>query len=269
MSGSALPSGIEFRMMHPGDVREVLAIIAEHDDDDYEEAHEVLNESLEGHYVLTFHGRVVGSTGAQPVEDADNTWWLMWSYLASDHHGTGLMAVMVVKMLDELRRQNARKVFVQTSDYMDLDRGNIYRDTLKAYERLGFVEELRHPNYYERNIASITLGLRLAPPPTQQLAHEPDMRPALIVDVDEIPEAEDAYFLEWELTDGEGSTTEDIEEAFRQVAKWRGRVVFASCPSDVTRLASLLRLSRFAEEGRLTDYFADGIDEIHFRYDLK
>jgi ribosomal protein S18 acetylase RimI-like enzyme len=264
-----LPSGVDFRPMRPNDVSAVLEIIRLHDDDDYEEARETYRESLEGQFVLTKDGRVVGSTGAEYAEETDNNWWLSWTYLAAEFQGSGLGAVMLVKMLDQLREWEARKVFVSTSDYVDLQQGEVYRDALKAYQRLGFQEELRHKDYYERNEAQIALGLRLAPDPVGGGVHpEPDMRAAVVLGFGEVPEAEDAAAVDWEFADT-GSPTQELEDLVQDAARQGARVVFASAPSDASRVMSLFKSAGFVEEGRLLDFYEDGIDDVHFRYDVR
>jgi hypothetical protein len=39
-------------------------------------------------------------------------------------------------------------------------------------------------------------------------------------------------------------------------------------PSEVVKASELLPTSKFRIAGRLMDYYEDGIDEIHYRYDL-
>jgi hypothetical protein len=39
-------------------------------------------------------------------------------------------------------------------------------------------------------------------------------------------------------------------------------------PSDVANAASILTAARFKTAGRLVDYYEDGIDEVHYRYEV-
>lgn len=267
MSG-ALPTGVEFRPMQPSDVKRVLKIIHQHDEDDYEEAREAYRAGLDGQFVLTVDNVVVGATGAQDEEEADQTWWLSWTYLDEERQGSGLGAVMLVKMLDQMREWGARKVFVSTSDYVDLARGEVYRDAMLAYKRLGFVEELRHANYYERNEAQIILGYRVGADPLNVPQTEPDERGVALLGYGEIPETDGALFVEWEYAEDEGSSPADMERLISHAERDRGRVLFISAPSDATALASLLQSAGFMEEGRLRDFYEDGLDDVHFRYDI-
>lgn len=269
MSGT-LPQGVEFRPMQSNDVKRVLEIIRQHDEDDFEEARKSYSQGIEGQFVLTVDNKIVGATGAEPDEETDQTWWLSWTYLDAERQGTGLGAVMIVKMLEELRERGARKVFVSTSDYVDLARGEVYRDAMLAYKRLGFVEELRHANYYERNEAQIVLGYRVGPDPLNVRQAEPDPRAAILLGYDEIPETDSAFFVDWEFTDDEdeGSATDEAEDLISHAESHGGRVLFISTPSNATRLIGLLQTAGFMEEGRLLDFYEDGLDDVHFRYDI-
>lgn len=265
---TSLPSGVEFRAMQPRDVKTVLKIIKQHDEDDFEEARENYREGLEGQYVLALDNKVIGATGADDDEETERTWWLSWTYLDPSRQGTGLGAVMIVKMLDELRGWGARKVFVSTSDYVDMGRGEIYRDAMEAYKRLGFVEELRHANYYGRNESQIILGYRVGPEPLNIPQRQPDRRSPALLGFDEIPETEGAFFIDWEFTDEGGSTIADVEELIADVEKSQGRTLFISGPSDAEELLTLLQTAGFVEEGRLNDFYEDGLDEVRLRYDI-
>jgi len=262
-----LPTGIDFRLMAPGDIDAVLAIIGQHDEDDYEMARQAFANGGGDQFVLTAHDEVVGTTGASYADGTDATYWLSWTYLDEVYRGRGLGSVMLETMVDQLRTLEARKVFVNVSDYVDMERGSIYEDAMRAYERAGFVEELRHRDYYDRNESLIVLGMRLAPEPQASGTVTPDQRAGRLVDCGEIPDTEDAYLIDWEFTEGTGSTDDDVREYLSKIAKWEGRVVFVSASTEATRVMGLLRNNGFFEEGRLRDFYEDGMDDIHFRYD--
>jgi GNAT superfamily N-acetyltransferase len=254
--------------MRPGDVRPVLQIIAQVDEDDWENAQETYRSSLDGHFVLTKNGEVIGVTGAFEDDGADRTWWLSWTYMDEAHRGTGLGTQMLEALLRELRQWDARKVFVRTSDYVDIEDGRIYEDALEAYQRVGFVEELRHRDYYDRNETLITLGLRLQPAGDVDVFPHPHEQSACPTEYHEIPECDGAYFIDWDFTDEDECGPEAWEDMAREIAGRGGRVVFVGVAADAARVTRTLRQSGFMEEGRLTDFYEDGIDEIQFRYDL-
>ncbi len=263
-----LPTGIDFRPMSPQDVGAVLDIIAQNDEDDFEQAQQSFRDSLDDQFVMTAQGAVVGTTGAAYAEGTDETYWLSWTYLDEVYRGRGLGTVMLETMLGRLRESKARKVFVNMSDYVDPERGPIYQDALQAYQRAGFVEELKHLEYYDRNESLIVLGLRLKDPENSEQFVTPDQRAGVIVDCDEISDTEDAYLIDWEYTEGAGSTDEDIQKYVKKVAKWEGRIIFAGACAEATRVISLFRNNGFVEEGRLSDFYEDGLDDVHLRYDL-
>lgn len=176
---------------------------------------------------------------------------------------------MLVKMIEKLREWNARKVFVSTSDYVDLSRGQIYRDAMAAYQRLGFQEEVKNLNFYERNESRIVMGLRLAPEKKLDKMPPPDTRGIEVFGITDIPETEDACMVDWEfIDDDDGATAEDIEHVINEAGRQRVRVLFTSCGSDAAEAISVFRSAGFMEEGRLVDFYEDGIDDVHLRYDI-
>jgi GNAT superfamily N-acetyltransferase len=268
-SPTLLPEGVDFRPLTRADVPVVLEIIRQHDEDDYEFAKASYQQDIDGHYVLVIRGIVFGVTGGRYIEDTDETFALSWTYLHPDHQGQGLGKCMVQQIVEILREQGARKIFVNTSDYVSDRRVDIYRTAREVYASVGFQEELRHPHYFDRNETLIALGCRMRPPTIPgQSAVEFDERAAILTDVDEIPETDDAYYIAWEFTDEPGATEAEVAEMVRQVSKWKGRAIFIGIPSNAPKVASLFINSRFRAEGQLSDFYADGIHERHFRLDL-
>jgi len=266
-----LPPNVQFRPMQPEDLNTALQIIYETDEDDYETAaEEFQDEGVDGHYVLTKDGAVIGLTGCECMDEddiTDGSFFLSWTYLSQKHRGEGLGTMLLEQMLEVIRQNNGRKVFVSTSDYVDPEKGDVYRAARQLYSQAGFTEELRHPNYYNPTEAMITFGLRLEQLQPRQ-SFRPEGRKISLKDIDEIAETEDAYAISWEYTDGEGSTSVDFQRVIQEVEKWEGRVIFVAIPSDAEQLIQLMVNCRFRQEGQLADYFEDGIHEVHFRYDL-
>ena len=169
---TALPSSVTFRSMQRGDVPAALAIIKQHSIDDYDVAKESYRLSIEGQYVLERVGTVIGLTGWREIPEADRTYWLSWTYLAEQERGQGLGMGMLSAVLDTLRRRDARKIFVYTSDLGQADgqKGD-YGQAIQVYQKLGFVEELCHPDYYDPGESLIALGLRIEETYTPELCY--------------------------------------------------------------------------------------------------
>ena len=164
-----------------------------------------------------------------------------------------------------LKGQDARKVFVNTSDYIDSEDGDIYRDAREAYRASGFQQELKHLHYFNPNESMITYGMRLQPPdPTPHEANDGKVR---LTDIDEIDECNGAYWLAWEL-DKEGSDVSGFQMIVEQVREWEGRVIFMGFPSDVSNAEEFMTRARFRRDGTMRDYFEDGVDMVHYRFDL-
>jgi len=263
-----LPNGVDFRPMTSADVPMVLEIIKAHDEDDYNTAKASFARGIADHYILTYEEEIVGTTGASYADGTDSAWWLSWTYLNENYRGGGLGSLMLKTLISKLEEVDARKVFVNVSDYVDINRGAIYSAALKAYKRVGFEEELRHKDYYDRNESLIVLGLRLKQQHGNGPVAESDQRACVIVDCDEISDTDDAYLIDWEFTQRAGATNDDIRKLLGRIARWEGRVAFVGVAADATRVIELFTNNGFIEDGRLSDFYEDGLDDVHLRYDL-
>ncbi|MEW6348140.1 MAG: GNAT family N-acetyltransferase [Thermodesulfobacteriota bacterium] len=265
-----LPDGIELRPMKGRDLDAVLGIIRAHDEDDFEEAEESYEESgVEGQYVLTEHGKVVGVTGCRPIEVSDNSYWLSWTYLAQEARGRGLGRAMLDQLMADLTEQGARKLFVNTSDYAEPDEDPLYEDAHKLYEALGFRLELSYKDYYAPGESRLTYARRLGALYGLRPKIEPDDGGVELVEVFEIDETEGAFAIDWDYAEDESMfSAEDLERMTREARDADARCIFIGFPSSLVRVAEAMKQSRFVECGRLVDFFEDGLDEVHYRLDL-
>ena len=255
-----------FRPMKPADVSSALAIIGDHDEDDFEWAQLTYEKGLAGQFVLEVDAQVVGVTGANPLPETDRAWGISWTYLQRSIRGRGLGRMLLENLVSELQRQGARKAFVNTSDYFDPEDGDIYQNAREAYRAVGFAEELRHADYYDKGEAQISYGMRLEPQ-APGVVRELNSQMIRLTDVDEIPECDGAYWLSWEL-DEEGTEPSDFRMISEQVAAWAGRTIFMAFPSDLQHSADFMSRCRFRKDGTLSDFYEDGVDRLHFRFDI-
>jgi N-acetylglutamate synthase-like GNAT family acetyltransferase len=253
--------------MVPSDVSRALAIINEYDEDDAMEARETYSNSIDDQYSLCERGQVIGVVGAKPIENTIGSFGLSWTYLQRSERRSGKGSQMLTWIIEIMREMGGRKAFVHTSDYQDPEDGDIYFDAREAYMRAGFIQEIRQPDYYAPGESMLVYGMRLTPRGiVEPIMHPDDIK---ITDVDEIPETNNAYWIAWELvSSGQGSKTSDFDRVFKEVKSWGGRSIYMAFPSDVANANSLLMGARFRIAGRLMDYYEDGVDEIHYRYDL-
>jgi len=265
-----LPSDVDLRLMTKGDVKSALRIVRDHDQDDYECAKETLKQDLVDQYVLARGPDILGLTGFRSIEGTDRSFWLSWTYLARDVRGSGLGSAMLRRLIDILAERNARKIFLTTSA---VDEGpgspGLYEQAMRAYAGVGFVEELRHADYFDRGETMIGMGLRIeADYEDQEPEPEADVRCAGLSDVDEIIETDDAYFIDWMYDDGAGSSLEDLEAMVDRVRKWKGRVVLAGVPSVAQTVADLFEAGGFNFDGLFEDFYEDQVHELRYRLDL-
>jgi hypothetical protein len=90
----------------------------------------------------------------------------------------------------------------------------------------------------------------------------------------EIPETQDVYVINWDVQKKKlfgrnmQFTREDLEIGLQRAREWKARSVFISFPSSMRSVLPPLQDAGFFEAGRLTDYYDDGVDEVHFRFNL-
>lgn len=241
-------------------LRQVVALIAETDEDDAEEAEHSLREKRGvGMFVLLDQGKVIGVTGATAADGADDIVWLSWTYLAEDRQGQGMGRFMIEDLLRKLNETGMRKLFISTSDYRE-DGEEIYADAHRFYEAMGASVELRIPDYHDRGETKIVFGLT-NPGVTPQSQERPDRPNGVHFGVPApAPESEGGGALNWEVG-GDGIT--GIEEALKVAREHSARIVFSALPEDISELAEP-ELSRhgFTRLGALKDYYDVGFDQI-------
>ena len=262
-----IEGNLELRPMMASDVQTALHIIQDYDQDDAAEAHGTYQRGIESQFCLCENGAVIGVVGAKHIPDTDGSFGLSWTYLHRDHRRSGKGARMLNWMIEIMKEQDARKAFVHASDYMDPTEGDIYRDARETYVQVGFTQEVRQPDYYALGESMLVYGLRLSPREVVNVILNLD--DIKLTDVDEIPETNDAYWLAWELvSQGQGTKPQDFQRIFDEVRGWGGRTIYMAFPSDVANASTLVTAARFKTSGRLIDYYEDGIDEVHYRYDV-
>lgn len=274
MNTPAPTDQIDLRSMQQEDLPVVLAIIRDHDEDDAEEAEVSYRENgLDNQHVLTRDGRVIGLTGYRNAAGTVDTVWLSWTYLANDTQGQGLGTYMLNSLLQQLRELRYRKIFVSTSDYVDPEDGEIYAAANQLYQNVGFTLELTHPNYYEPGESQLIYGLPLSDINGQRQV-APDESCVFFNGLYEIPETDDTYVINWDVKAkrlfGRNTqfTAQDLQIGLDQAREWGARAVFISFPSNMPSVLPPLEHTGFFEEGRLHDYYEDGVDEVHYRYNL-
>jgi len=186
----------QMREMYVSDTASVVEIIADHDEDDGEAAEaELQDEGVEGQFVLVDGDTVLGISGYREVENCDGTYYLSWVYLDEDYRGHGLGKKMLGDVLDRLRDQGARKIFVKVSDYVE-DGENIYATALKMYKSFGFEVEVVGEDFYDDGESQTILGLEFKAQ-SKDLAVA-DEKPVIRFNgLFEIAETDGAYTFAW------------------------------------------------------------------------
>lgn len=250
------------------DIDAVLAVIESQDDDDAEAAepgYRQIGGCLD-QYVLRLDGKIIGVTGFATPPGCDHTHWLSWTYVHDDYANQGHGRKMLNELIEHLKQQGARKLFVKVSDYESAEDGAIYAAALHLYQSLGFEIELTHNDYYDEGEAQIILGMRLSDTSSASDNVQDEHVPVQFNAVFEIAETDDAYSFGWH-DEGESVFTEnDVRIGLDNVREDEGRAVFLSFPSNFAGIREPLISAGFEESGLLKDYYEDGVHEQHYTY---
>lgn len=269
----------ELRPMYMSDLDKVIKIIDALDDDDAEAAEsDYQDDGVENQFVLEIDNKVVGVTGYREVAATDATFWLSWTYLDQSYQGQGLGKGMLLELLDKLRSQKGRKIFVKVSDYEDPEDGKIYERALKTYESIGFKEEVVSNDFYDEGENQHILGLDLREQ-SDQISEEEleivDEKPIIRFNgLHEIAETEGAYTFSWtvkntkKLFGKRNFSVEDLKIGLETVKSEGGRKIFLTFPSNLPLIHTTLQAAGFKYVGQLADYYEQGVHELHFTHDL-
>ncbi len=256
------------RPMERSDIDAVIAIIEEHDEDDAEEAEDDFEESIEGMFVATDNGRIVGVTGAFADEEASDVYWLSWTYVAEAERRKGMGRYLVGGLFDHLQNQGARKIFITTGEYIE-DGVDIYAAARAFYLSLGATEELKMEKYFSEDEARYIFGINMV--------NQPDVIPASLEQAGHIifdglypsAETEDGLTLTWREFDPEQHQDENPKEKLESlIAEARSnkmRFLMAAIPSDLSGGAAQgLQAMGFQQVGALPNFYEAGVAQDHW-----
>jgi ribosomal protein S18 acetylase RimI-like enzyme len=263
----------QMRAMYMSDTASVIEIISDHDEDDGDAADAVFqDEGVVGQFVLVDGETVLGISGYRQVENCDATYYLSWTYLDEDVRGQGLGKKMLANVLDRLREQDARKVFVKVSDYQQ-GGVNVYASALAMYKSFGFQVEVVSENFYDQGESQTILGLEFKPQSDDLIVA--DEKPVIRFNgLFEIAETDGAYTFEWIVEKSAGLfgkrsfSAEDLEVGISSVKEQGGRKIFLTFPSNLVLIHRPLQAVGFKYVGQLRDYYEEGLHEFHFSHDL-
>lgn len=254
----------KLREMQTDDIDRVVAIIGSHDEDDAEEAEAGYREigGTYDSYVYELDGEVIGVTGFAIPPGCENTYWLSWTYIHDDHTNKGYGREMLNEVIEYIKDHDGRKLFVKVSDYVDPEDGAIYAAALHLYQALGFSIEVIHKDFYDAGETQTILGMTLKDPQSNDV--DDDDCNVQFDGVFEIAETDDAYSFSWHDEGENPLTSDDVEVGINAVRNDGARAIFLSFPSNFRNIETPLLQSGFSKAGVLSDYYDDGIHEVHY-----
>ncbi len=256
------------RPMERGDIDAVIAIIEGHDEDDAEEAQEDFEDSIEGMFVATDNGRIVGVTGAFADEEASDVYWLSWTYVATDQQRKGIGRYLVGGLFDHLQNQGARKIFITTGEYVE-DGVDIYAAARAFYQSMGATQELKMEQYFSDDEARYIFGINMVDQP-DALPENVEQAGHIIFDgLYPSAEIEDGLTLTWREFDPEEELNENpkekLESLISEARSNKMRFVMAALPSDLSGGASQgLKAMGFKQVGALPNFYEPGVAQDHW-----
>jgi GNAT superfamily N-acetyltransferase len=262
------------RKMELGDLRHVVRIIHEHDEDDAESAEKSYQDTGFDHqFVLERDDTVIGVTGYREIPACDRSYWLSWTYLDQKYRGQGYGKQMLQEIIDKLRTTKARKLFVQVSDYEDPNDGKIYEAALNLYRSMGFELEVTSEDFYDEGESQLILGLVLEKDNTDEVRIEDEKVCLEFSNLIELAETESAYTFGWTakakksiFSAKRNFTALDLKIGLESVNENGGRIVFLTFPSNLPLIHEPLQKAGFRLIGQLADYYEQGLHELHFCY---
>ncbi|MEZ4468888.1 MAG: hypothetical protein R3F43_31780 [bacterium] len=91
----------------------------------------------------------------------------------------------------------------------------------------------------------------------------------MVTEIDEIVETDDAWYLDWRFAEDETpAAPADVRRWCETVHARGARCLFVGLPSDAPAALELFDRSGFRREGRLADFYEDGVHEERFRLDF-
>lgn len=238
----------------------VIAIINETDEDDALEAERsLLDEGLDGMFVLFHKGQVLGVTGFGLDEQVHDVAWLSWTYLAKSHTGEGYGSQMMNGLLGKLKDRGIRKIFIATSDYDDFGTP-LYADAHRMYEDFGAEVELTLSGFHGAREAKIIYGLNNPEAPTTDAFPAAEDTGLHIQGYGHEAESDQVMGLRWkEAPEG----VSGLEDALARLRKDRAKKALLAIPSDLSDANSAaLESHGLSKAGQLKDYYSSGLHQV-------
>ena len=257
-----------FRPMREDDIAPILDIIYDFDEDDGEEAENSFRESLANKFVVEHNGQPIAMTGITVDDQAQNVAWLSWTYVHPDFQRQGIAFSMMQDVRDLLEQMGVRKVFISTSDYKDEDDGSdVYGPARRFYEhKLHAKREIVIQDYYDKDESQYVYSLPVIDYQSDPVEVDKGFHP-VFVSIEQGDESETGYVVGWEETQMPQDQTANLTGLIDQARSRGAHALFVSLPSHLSyNGARDLTEAGFSMIGRLTDFYAPGVDDMYWAY---
>ena len=250
------------RAITDDDTADIDAVLLEMDEEEAGPAAAALEDDPSLFSAVELEGRVVGFTGLTLIDGAESAAWLS--------HTGFLRRVAPERVRDAFALQitaageaGLTRLFAAEADDPE-DREQL--QYLRALREAGFRDAVRIRNFYAPGEDGLWLEARLsdeAPYP-----REPNNRGIEVTDVFPHDDAEGVYVLDWVPTAGLATDEKAMAKWLKKPRRRRARMVVASGPGDMPRLAEQLNAAGFTRAGELSDFYAPGRSEVQYVLEL-
>lgn len=202
-----------------------------------------------------------GFVALAPAEGTESSAWVAWSCFLPGTPAERVAAALQAQV-EEAGLAGVTRLFAAEGDTPGAPGGGPARERLRAFELAGFREAARVPGFYEPDEDAVFLEAVLAQ--ENAMPRPADARGVALEGVHEHEETDGAWVLGWSPVQGPGSAPAELDKAAAKARKRGARLLVAAGPSDLPALDALLLDAGFRRTGRLSDYHAPGVHEVHY-----
>ena len=260
-----MAESVTLRSIERRDHAAIDAVLAGMDPEEAEEAGEALaadpGETVFSVAADATTDEAFGFLALAPAEGTESSAWLAWSCFLPDAPAERVSAALQTQA-EEAGFAGVTRLFAAEGDTPGAPGGGPSRARLRAFEQAGFREAARVPGFYEPEEDAVFLEAVLAQ--ENAMPRPADGRGVAVEGVHEHEETDDGWVLNWSPVQGPGSTPAELDKAAAKARKSGARLLVAAGPSNLPALDSLLLDAGFRRTGKLSDYHAPGVHEVHY-----
>ena len=263
-----------FRQMKNEDLNSVIDIIDSHDDDDAIDAQsDFENNGINFQWIVIDNNKIIGTSGFRPIIETDNSAFISWTYIHKKYCKKGYGDKIFKFVIDQLIKNKVNKIFIKISNYKDEKGYQPYYAAINLYEKHGFELEFISKNFYDYGEDQLIYSKDLRLNIDNKIIKKEEKPTIRFENIYEIAETDGSYSFLWKVIKKKKKkkrsfSREDLLLGINAVKEKKGKRIFITFPSNLPLIHSPLQEAGFKYIGELTNYYEEGIHEIHFVHNL-